>query len=38
MSPFGDGRSGHRIVEILADWTPPRPPRKEPIPIGGIAR
>ena len=27
-SPYGDGRSGARIVEILAGWCPPRPPRK----------
>lgn len=27
-APFGDGRSGQRIVEILRQWTPPRPPVK----------
>jgi UDP-hydrolysing UDP-N-acetyl-D-glucosamine 2-epimerase len=27
-SPFGDGRSGPRIVEILRQWQPPRPPVK----------
>ena len=32
-SPFGDGRSAERIVGILADWTPPRPPRKASIPM-----
>ena len=32
-SPFGDGRSTPRIIEILAGWTPPHPPRKAPVPI-----
>jgi UDP-hydrolysing UDP-N-acetyl-D-glucosamine 2-epimerase len=27
-SPFGDGRSAPRIVELLASWAPPSPPRK----------
>jgi UDP-hydrolysing UDP-N-acetyl-D-glucosamine 2-epimerase len=27
-SPFGDGRSAARIVELLSSWQPPRPPRK----------
>jgi UDP-hydrolysing UDP-N-acetyl-D-glucosamine 2-epimerase len=27
-SPYGDGRSAARIVEILAAWSPPDPPRK----------
>ncbi len=27
-SPFGNGRSGEKIVEILRQWTPPRPPVK----------
>jgi UDP-hydrolysing UDP-N-acetyl-D-glucosamine 2-epimerase len=26
--PYGDGRSAPRIVELLAAWEPPRPPRK----------
>jgi UDP-N-acetylglucosamine 2-epimerase (non-hydrolysing) len=33
-SPFGDGRSATRIIEVLASWTPPRPPRKAPVSIG----
>ena len=33
VSPFGDGRSAPRIVEVLAGWTPPHPPRKAPVPI-----
>src|SRR5207249_3359173 len=28
-SPFGDGRSGERIVEILRTWKPPVPPVKQ---------
>jgi UDP-hydrolysing UDP-N-acetyl-D-glucosamine 2-epimerase len=32
-SPYGDGRSALRIVEILADWDPPRPPRKVAIDV-----
>jgi UDP-hydrolysing UDP-N-acetyl-D-glucosamine 2-epimerase len=31
--PFGDGHAAGRIVEILAGWTPPNPPRKAPIRI-----
>src|SRR5262249_15770919 len=27
-SPYGDGKSAARIVEILAAWRPPQPPRK----------
>lgn len=27
-SPYGDGHSAERIVNILANWTPPDPPRK----------
>jgi UDP-N-acetylglucosamine 2-epimerase (non-hydrolysing) len=27
-SPYGDGRSAPRVVELLAAWQPPRPPRK----------
>lgn len=27
-STFGDGRAGERIVSILREWRPPRPPRK----------
>jgi UDP-N-acetylglucosamine 2-epimerase (non-hydrolysing) len=34
VSPFGDGRSAPRIIDILAGWAPPRPPRKASIPIG----
>jgi UDP-hydrolysing UDP-N-acetyl-D-glucosamine 2-epimerase len=30
-SPYGDGRSAARIIDILANWTPPNPPRKAPI-------
>lgn len=30
-SPYGDAGSAERIVEILARWTPPRPPRKPPV-------
>jgi UDP-N-acetylglucosamine 2-epimerase len=30
-SPYGDGRSSSRIVEILGGWTPPKPPVKKPI-------
>jgi UDP-hydrolysing UDP-N-acetyl-D-glucosamine 2-epimerase len=37
VSPFGDGRSAQRIVEILSGWTPPQPPRKPPIPLAEIA-
>ena len=33
-SPYGDGRSAARIVEILRGWTPPRPPVKAGIPVG----
>jgi UDP-hydrolysing UDP-N-acetyl-D-glucosamine 2-epimerase len=33
VSPFGDGRSAPRIIEILAGWTPPHPPRKAPVAI-----
>jgi UDP-hydrolysing UDP-N-acetyl-D-glucosamine 2-epimerase len=29
---LGDGRAGERIVEVLRRWTPPRPPRKAPVP------
>jgi UDP-hydrolysing UDP-N-acetyl-D-glucosamine 2-epimerase len=32
-SPYGDGRSAARIISILADWTPPNPPRKAPIAV-----
>jgi UDP-N-acetylglucosamine 2-epimerase len=27
-SPFGDGKSAPRIVDVLAHWTPPSPPVK----------
>lgn len=27
-SPYGDGRSGARIVDVLRGWRPPVPPRK----------
>ncbi len=27
-SPFGDGRSAERILEVLRNWTPPKPPIK----------
>lgn len=27
-SPFGDGKSGEKIVELLRGWQPPCPPRK----------
>lgn len=27
-SPFGDGRAAAAILDVLAAWTPPRPPRK----------
>lgn len=36
VSPFGDGRSAARIIEILAGWTPPHSPRKAPVPIGQV--
>ncbi|HXU71383.1 MAG TPA: UDP-N-acetylglucosamine 2-epimerase [Polyangia bacterium] len=29
---LGDGHAGERIVRVLRDWTPPRPPRKAPVP------
>jgi UDP-N-acetylglucosamine 2-epimerase len=29
-SPFGDGHSAERIVSILAEWAPPKPPQKRP--------
>ncbi|MBT8494509.1 MAG: UDP-N-acetylglucosamine 2-epimerase (hydrolyzing) [Deltaproteobacteria bacterium] len=29
--PFGDGRASEQIVDILANWKPPNPPRKPPI-------
>lgn len=32
-SPYGDGRSAARIIDILANWTPPNPPRKAPIAV-----
>jgi UDP-N-acetylglucosamine 2-epimerase len=32
-SPYGDGRSASRIVEILATWQPPEPPRKAPMSV-----
>jgi len=32
-SPYGDGRSAARIVEILRAWTPPHPPTKPAIPV-----
>jgi UDP-hydrolysing UDP-N-acetyl-D-glucosamine 2-epimerase len=28
-SPYGDGRSGERIAEVLASWRPPSPPVKK---------
>jgi len=28
VAPFGDGKAGERIVSILREWRPPRPPRK----------
>lgn len=37
-SPFGDGHSAKRIVEVLAAWTPPLPPRKAPVRIIGEPR
>jgi UDP-N-acetylglucosamine 2-epimerase (non-hydrolysing) len=27
-NPYGDGRSTERIVRVLEEWMPPRPPRK----------
>ncbi len=27
-SPYGDGRSAPRIVDLLSSWQPPQPPRK----------
>ena len=35
-SPFGDGRSASRIVDILGGWTPPHPPRKAPIAVSQV--
>jgi UDP-hydrolysing UDP-N-acetyl-D-glucosamine 2-epimerase len=32
-SPFGDGRSGPRILDILSRWQPPRPPVKRAVPV-----
>ena len=29
--PLGDGHSAARIVSILAEWTPPKPPFKRPL-------
>lgn len=29
---LGDGHAGERIVRVLREWTPPRPPRKAPVP------
>lgn len=31
ISPYGDGRSAPRIVNVLESWTPPKPPRKRGI-------
>jgi UDP-hydrolysing UDP-N-acetyl-D-glucosamine 2-epimerase len=31
ISPYGDGRSAGRIVDVLRGWAPPRPPRKPPV-------
>ncbi len=33
-SPFGDGRAGERIVEVLRSWSPPKPPVKPGVKIG----
>ena len=29
-----DGQAGRRIADIIAEWHPPVPPRKAPIPVG----
>jgi UDP-hydrolysing UDP-N-acetyl-D-glucosamine 2-epimerase len=28
---LGDGRAGERIIAVLRQWSPPRPPRKAPV-------
>ena len=33
LSPFGNGRSAPRILEILANWSPPRPPVKRSVEV-----
>ena len=32
-SPYGDGHSGSRVLDILKRWTPPKPPRKPPVSV-----
>ncbi len=33
QGPFGDGRAAEGILAVLKTWTPPRPPRKPPVPV-----
>ena len=30
-SPYGDGKSGQRIANLLGEWVPPSPARKRPV-------